>query len=203
MTDVTTENIIVQAQSKDNARLKLGVQMTYHLKNDDQSIIEHLTQYGLDEKSRNGKFNTILSGHIATETRNAVANFDAYSLMANQETIQKTIEDRLREILSSKLRQDLVSVQITSAPDFENDNIETAASQVVANTKLKEAATAAQDAARIETETKRIQAQTFDNPKMLELELRKLRVQEAEAWGKHQGSLVFAGNSPLILDVNK
>ncbi len=202
LTDVTSEPVGVQAQSKDNARLTLGVQVTYHLKSDDASIIEHLTQYGLDEKTRDSKFNTVLKGHIQTETRNAVAAFDAYSLMQNQQAIQKTIEDRLRDILGNQLRQELVSVQLTSAPDFENDNIETAASQVVANQKLKEAATAAQDAAKIETETKRIQAQTFENPKMYSLELQKLKVEEAKAWSGHQGTLIFgdSGKSNILLD---
>jgi hypothetical protein len=94
-------------------------------------------------------------------------------------------------MMESQLRQELVRVSLKSAPDFDNDQIEIAASQVVANQKLKEAATAAQDAAKIETETKRIQAQTFENPKMYALELQRLKVQEAEMWAKHQGTLII------------
>lgn len=92
-----------------------------------------------------------------------------------------------------------------TAPDFDNDQIEVAASQVVANQKLKEAATAAQDAAKIETETKRIQAQTFENPKMYAIEIQRLEVQKAEAWSKHNGTLIFGGgNSPnLMMNVDK
>lgn len=204
LTDVTTEPIVVQAQSKDNVRLKLGIQVTYRLKSDDMSIQEHLSQYGLDEKTRDAKFNTVLTGHIQTQARNAIVGYDAYSLMANQGAIQKSISDSLTEILGNQLRQELVSVQITSAPDFDNDNIETAASQVVANQKLKEAADAAQEAAKVETETKKIQAQNFENPKIYALEMQKLRVEEAKAWAGHQGSLIFGGgSSPLIFDVNK
>lgn len=200
----TTETITVQAQSKDNARLTLPVQITYHLKNDDNSIREHLGQYGLDEKAREANFIKVLVGHVNTEARNAIAEYDAYSLMANQGAIQQTIFTRLKVIMEQQLRQELESVQLLGAPDFENNDIEIAASRVVANQKLKQAADAAQEAAKVETETKRIQAQTFENPKMYALEMEKLKVQQAEAWSKHQGTLIFGGGgNGLILDVNK
>lgn len=200
----TTEPITVQAQTKDNARLNIQVALTYHLKNDDASIREHLTQYGLDAKTRHANFNKVLVGHVNTETRNAIAEYDAYTLMTNQGAIQSTLYTRLKAIMETQLRQDLESVQLMTAPDFENDNIETAASQVVANKKMKEAADAAQEAVRVETETKRIQAQTFENPKMYALELQKLKVEEAKAWAGHSGSLIFGGgNNPLMLDIGK
>jgi hypothetical protein len=175
-----------------------------HLKNDDNAIREHLGQYGLDEKAREANFIKVLVGHVNTETRNAVAEYDAYSLMANQGAIQQTIFTRLKVIMEQQLRQELESVQLLGAPDFENNDIEIAASRVVANQKLQQAADAAQEAAKVETETKRIQAQTFENPKMYALELEKLKVQQAEAWSKHQGTLIFGGSgNGLILDVNK
>lgn len=201
---MTTETITVQAQSKDNARLTLPIQVTYHLKNDDSSIREHLGQYGLDEKSREANFLKVLVGHVNTEARNAIAEYDAYSLMANQGAIQQTIFARMKVIMEQQLRHELESVQLLGAPDFENNDIEVAASRVVANQKLKQAADAAQDAARVETETKRIQAQTFENPKMYVLELQKLKVSEAEAWSKHNGTLIFGGNSPnMMMNVDK
>lgn len=205
LTDVTTDIITVQAQTKDNARLKIGITATYHLKSDEASIREHLSQYGLDPKTRDSNFTKVLEGAIQTETRNAIANYDAYSLMANQEAIQKSIFDSLKTILDQQFRQQLVTVALKTAPDFDNDQIEVAASQVVANQKLKEAATAAQDAAKIETETKRIQAQTFENPKMYAIEIQRLEVQKAEAWSKHNGTLIFGGgNSPnLMMNVDK
>lgn len=204
MKSTTTEPITVQAQTKDNARLSIQVAVTYHLKNDDASIREHITQYGLDEKSRHSAFNKVLVGQITTETRNAISEYDAYTLMANQGAIQKTVFDKLKVILESQLRQEIESVQLITAPDFENDNIETAASQVVANQKLKQAADAQQEAVKVETETKRIQAMTFENPKMFELEMYRLRVEEAKAWGSHQGTLILGGNtSPLINIPNK
>ena len=37
---------------------------------------------------------------------------------------------------------------------------------------------------------------------MYALELQKLKVEEAQAWAKHQGTLIFGGgNSPLMLDI--
>ena len=205
MKSITTDAITVQAQTKDNARLNIQVAVTYHLKNDDTAIREHLAQYGLDAKARESAFNKILVGHVNTETRNAIAEYDAYSLMANQGAIQQTIQNKLKVILEGQLRQELESVQLLSAPDFDNDDIEVAASRVVANQKLKQAADAAQEAAKVETETKKIQAQTFENPKMYAIELQKLKVQEAEAWAKHNGTLIFGsgGQSPLMLDINK
>jgi hypothetical protein len=204
MKSTTSDTINVQAQSKDNARLTLPVQVTYHLKNDDGAITEHIAQYGLDETKREANFMKVLVGHVNTETRNAIAEYDAYSLMANQGAIQATIQTRLKAIMEQQLRQELESVQLLGAPDFENNDIEVAASRVVANQKLKQAADAAQDAAKVETETKKIQAQNFENPKIYALEMQKLKVEEASAWSKHQGSLIFGGNSnPLILDIGK
>lgn len=198
---MTTDTITVQAQSKDNARLTLPIQITYHLKNDDTAIREHLGQYGLDEKAREASFIKVLIGHVNTETRNAVADYDAYSLMANQGAIQQTIFTRLKVIMEQQLRQELESVQLLGAPDFENNDIETAASRVVANQKLKQAADAAQEAAKVETETKKIQAQNFENPKIYALEMQKLEVNKAEAWSKHQGTLIFGGNQGVQVQI--
>src|SRR6476661_6091555 len=102
MKSVTSDPITVQAQTKDNARLNIQVAVTYHLKNDDNAIREHLTQYGLDAKARETAFNKVLIGHVNTETRNAIAEYDAYTLMANQGAIQKTIQDRLKVILEGQ-----------------------------------------------------------------------------------------------------
>jgi hypothetical protein len=197
---ITTEPITVQAQSKDNARLNLQVAVTYHLKNDDASIREHIAQFGVEETTRDKSFNKVLVGHINTEVRNAVAPYDAYTLMANQGTIQNAIFTKLKVILETQLRQEIESVQLMTAPDFENNDIELAASKVVANQKLKEAADAAQSAAIVETETKKIQAQNFENPKIYALEMQKLRVEEAKAWSAHQGTLIFGqgNNSPIL-----
>lgn len=203
MKSTTTDSIVVQAQSKDNARLSLPIQITYHLKNDDAAIREHLAQYGLEEKTRESAFLKILIGHVNTETRNAIAEYDAYTLMANQGAIQETINARLKVIMDTQLRQELESVQLLGAPDFENNNIEVAASQVVANQKLKEAATAAKEAAIVETETKKIQAQNFENPKIYALEMQKLRVEEADKWSKHNGTLIFGSDKNMILDIGK
>lgn len=203
---MTTDSIVVQAQSKDNARLTMPIQITYHLKNDDAAIREHLGQYGLDEKARETNFNKVLVGHVNTEARNAIAEYDAYTLMANQGAIQATIQSRLKVILEQQLRQELESVQLLGAPDFENNDIEVAASRVVANQKLKQAADAAQEAAIVETKTKEIQAKNFENPKIYALEMQKLEVEKAAHYGKLTGTLIINGNGqsmPMILNTNK
>lgn len=202
----TTDSIVVQAQSKDNARLSIPIQVTYHIKNDDESIREHLGQYGLDEKNRDAAFTKVLVGHVNTEARNAIAEYDAYALMSNQGAIQQTLQTRLKAIMESQLRQELESVQLLGAPDFENDDIEVAASRVVANQKLKQAADAAQEAAIVETKTKEIQAKNFENPKIYALEIQRLEVEKAAHYGKLTGTLIINGsgqNMPMILNTNK
>jgi len=192
---VETEEVEVAASTKDNAALNLKIAVSYEVDTEtDENVFSYINNFGLDEKTRNERRDKILKGQISTEAKNVISEFDAYALLANQEEIQKQVYEKLKPQMSgNKLK--IKSVQITGRPDFLDDRIEQSASAVVANQKLKEAATAAQEAAKIETETKQIQAKTFENPKMYALELQKLKVQEAEAWSKHQGSLVFNGGS--------
>jgi hypothetical protein len=88
-------------------------------------------------------------------------------------------------------------------PDFLDDRIEAAASEVVANEKQKQAEEAKLEAAKISAQTKQIEAATFANPALLEikkLEL-QLEIERARADGvrSHQGPLtIMYGGGPGV-----
>jgi hypothetical protein len=199
----TTEQIAVKASSKDNAGLVFTVQVSYRTKSDDENIKEYVRKFGLNAEEREKRTQQALSGQINTEVKNAVIAYDAYSILANQSAIQKQIEDRLKPILESQFNCEFISLQIIGRPDFEDDRIEQAASQVVANQKLKEANQALLEAAKIDQEKKQVEAQTYANPTLFEIRKLELQKEIAAEWSKHQGTLVFGGNSPMLLTDKK
>lgn len=190
-----TDKIDVGASTKDNAALKITVAVTGHVLADDESIKAYVRKFGLDSASRTERVTSLMTGHVSTETKNAIAAFDAYSLLANQEAIQKQVTEALKPILKQQLYIELESVQIIDRPDFLDDRIEAAASQVVANSKLKEAAQMSLDAARVDAEKKQVEAKTFSDPALLKIKLLELQLQieqaRAEGIKGHQGSLTI------------
>lgn len=193
----------VQASSKDNAGLTLKVAVTYHLKNDDEAIENHVRKFGLGEKARDEQFKKVLSGQLNTETKNAVSEYDAYGILANQEAIQQRIAERMRPILEGQLGQEIESIQIIGRPDFVDDRIETAASQVVANQKLKEAALAGLEAAKVNAEQKQVEAKTFSDPALFAIRKLELQVEIAREWRQHQGTLVFGQTPQMFSSLEK
>jgi hypothetical protein len=193
-----TEEVDITASSKDNAALTLKVSVTYHVADGDENIMAYVRKFGLDERERAERLGQILRGQVNTETKNSIANFDAYSLLANQEQIQKGLQETLKPIFSQSLLVDLESVQIIGRPDFVDDRIEQSASQVVANQKLKEASQAALEAARIDAERKQVEAQSYANPALLEIRKLELQKEIAEAWSKHQGTLVLGDSKATV-----
>lgn len=196
-----TTEVDVQASSKDNAGLAIKVAVTYHLKNDDDYILAHVNKFGLVEKTRNEQFNKVLGGQLNTETKNAISEYDAYGILANQEAIQQRIAERMKPILENQLGQEIESIQIIGRPDFVDDRIEQAASQVVANQKLKEAAQAGLEAAKVDAQKKQVEAQTYSDPALLAIRKLELQVEIAREWRQHQGPLVF-GNSPMMMPLD-
>lgn len=200
-----TDTVEVNASTKDNAAFKIKISLTSHVLSDDESIKHYVRKLGLDGEERTNRVNEILYGHINTETKNASANYDAYTLLANQENIQKALTESLKPILKAQLYLELESVQIIDRPDFIDDRIEQAASQVVANSKLKEAAEAALAAAKVEAEKKQVESQTFKDPAMFrikELEL-MLDIERARAEGikGHNGSLTIVNGGSTQLQL--
>jgi hypothetical protein len=141
---------------------------------------------------------------VQTEARNAFAEYNAYEIYANQESIQKRIVEALKPQLASQLFLNMESVQIGN-PDFLDDRIEQAASAVVANEKQKQAEEARLSAAEVAAKTKQIEAQTYSSPALLEIKRLELllEIERARAEGikGHQGPLtvVFGqSNAPTL-----
>jgi hypothetical protein len=199
----TTDPIAVKGSSKDNAGLILTVQVSYRTKSEDEHIKDYVRKFGLRAEEREPRVVSALTGQINTEVKNAVIQFGAYDILANQGAIQKQIEERLKPILTEQFNCEFISLQIIGRPDFEDDRIEQAASAVVANQKLKEANQMLLEAARIDQEKKQVEAQTYANPALFEIRKLELQKEIAAEWSKHQGTLVFGGNPPMMLTDKK
>lgn len=203
--------VTVTASTKDNAALTMVLNVTFRVKEDDQSILAYVRKFGLVNEApdaghvgpRDYTRDVILAGQVNTEAKNAITEYDAYSLLANQESVQSKVTEKLRGIMDQQLYLTLESVQIIGRPDFLDDRIEQAASSVVTNQKLKEASQAGLEADKIEAERKQVQAVTYANP--LLFEIRKLELQKdiAQAWAAHQGALVFGSPSGLQISGGK
>ena len=195
-----TEKTPVRVTSKDNAALQVEIAVTAYT--DPQHVADYVRKYGFDQQTRHDRRNEILHGLIQTEARNAFAEYGAYEIYANQESIQKRIVESLRPQLAGQLLQTLESVQIGN-PDFLDDRIEAAASGVVANEKQKQAEEARLEAAKIAAQTKQIEAATFANPALLEIKKLELQLEieraRAEGIKNHQGSLtIMYGSGPGV-----
>ena len=192
-----TEKTPVRVTSKDNAALNVEIAVTAHT--DPANIESYIRKYGFSEAERHERRNEIVHGLVQTEARNAFAEYPAYEIYANQEEIQKRIVQSLQPQLSQQLHQLLESVQIGN-PDFLDDRIEAAASEVVANEKQKQAEEAKLEAAKIAAQTKQIEAQTYANPALLDikrLEL-QLEIERARSDGikSHSGPLTIMYGTP-------
>jgi regulator of protease activity HflC (stomatin/prohibitin superfamily) len=187
-----TESAPVRVTSKDNAALQVDIAVTAYT--DGAKVEDYVRKYGFDEEQRHKRRNEILHGLIQTEARNAFAEYGAYEIYANQESIQKRILETLKPQLANQLLLVTESVQIGN-PDFLDDRIENAASGVVANEKQKQAEEARLEAAKIGAQTKQIEALTFANPALLEIKKLELQLEieraRAEGIKSHQGPLTI------------
>ena len=199
-----TEKAPVRVTSKDNAALQVEISVTAFT--DPQHVEDYVRKYGFDEAQRHTRRNEILHGLIQTEARNAFAEYGAYEIYANQESIQKRILDTLKPQLASQLQLVTESVQIGN-PDFLDDRIEAAASGVVANEKQKQAEEARLEAAKIAAQTKQIEALTYANPALLDIKRleMQLEIERARAEGirNHQGPLtiMYGGGAGVQVQV--
>lgn len=195
-----TETAPVRVTSKDNAALQVEISVTAFT--NPQHVEDYVRKYGFDEALRHTRRNEILHGLIQTEARNAFAEYGAYEIYANQESIQKRILEALKPQLAAQLLLVTESVQIGN-PDFLDDRIEAAASGVVANEKQKQAEEARLEAAKIAAQTKQIEAQTYANPALLDIKKLELQLEieraRAEGIKSHQGPLtIMYGGSPGV-----
>ncbi len=200
-----TQDYPVPAQTKDNAPLTVNIAVTASVLSDEASILAYVRKFGITEEDRLDRRGKIISGQVQTETKNAVAEFDAYSLLRNQEAVQKQLQERLAPIFKNQLYLNLESVQILGRPDFTDDRIDNAASGVVAANKkvdeeiaLRLAAEEAKKRKLIEAETNAISVQ---DPKLYQLEQQRIQLDmekaRAEGIARHQGNLtlIYGGES--------
>lgn len=200
--------IELHVMTKDNAKVKIPVNLQAHLFSDDASIKAHLDKWGLNEEERGTKYFRAIETLISAQGRDAAIKHDAYSLLANQEQIQKDIENGVREEFKTTLHTELEWVKVSSAPQFEDDRITQAAAQTVANQQLKRAAEASLAAAQVDNERKKLEAAVFQNPAMLDLKKLELQLEitraMADGIAKHQGPLVLgSGNQQLQVPLVK
>ena len=68
--------------------MAVEISLTVLPPNDDESIKAYIRKFGLEEEERKTRMTQILVGQANTETKNAVASYEAYGLLASQEAIQ-------------------------------------------------------------------------------------------------------------------
>lgn len=189
----------VQGSTKNNVQVTMKIQFTADPPIEDADIRNFVTKFGLKAEDRKARLEPLLHARVNTEAKNAIAEFDAYDILANQESIQKKITDSLRPVLKSQMWISLESIQIVGRPDLP-DNIEQAAAVVVANQKAKEGAEAALAAAEVDAKRKQIEAQSFANPALLQIKLLELRLQIEQA--KANGVANFKGQTLTMIEGN-
>lgn len=189
----------VQGSTKNNVQVTMKIQFTVDPPQTDADISAFLTKFGLKEEDRKARLEPLLHARVNTEAKNALAEYDAYDILANQEAIQKKITESLKPVLKTQMWLDLESIQIVGRPDLP-DNIENAASVVVANQKAKEGAEAALAAAEVDAKRKQIEAQSFANPALLQIKLLELRLQIEQA--KANGVANFKGQTLTMIEGN-
>ncbi|NNE98385.1 MAG: hypothetical protein HKN25_05115 [Pyrinomonadaceae bacterium] len=188
-----TETFSVSASSKDNAGLTIPISITYSIPGTKENVIAYVKKFGLTEEERKQRRTPVIKSRIEDITRKNTAEFNAYELLISQQGIQKEALKDLEAIFTSQMHAKIESV-VVGKPDFIDDGIEVAGSRVVAAKKKEEEEGALKKAAETKRQRLEIEARTFENPKMYALELQKLAIQEAQAWAKHEGTLVFGGN---------
>ncbi len=195
-----TDDVQVHTATKDNAALVLHLKVTGQVKN--ELVSEYITTFGFEQKDREARRGAMESGAVQTIGRDAVVQHDAYNVFAEQDAIQNLMTEKLKEFYAQRMYSNLLSVQIVDKPTFDNQQIEQAASQVVAAQKLKQAQEQYKQAAQIELEKNQIVNQIYaQSPQAYQLALLEKQKEIAQAWAQHQGPLVFGGGSNFQLQV--
>jgi len=190
------DDIPVHVGTSDNAGLKLTVKVVGRIL--PNRVSDYLTTFGFDAEERYKRRGQIESGAVQTITRDAVAMHTAYNIYKEQQNIQMFIQERLKEIFANQLFAELISVQITDRPDFDNDDIENAASRVVAAQKEKEAQEQYKQAAQTELEKNEIVNRIYaSSPQAFELKKLEWQKYIAEAWAQNHAPIVFGGNTQI------
>lgn len=197
-----SEDIDVYTGTKDNATVKLKIRVSASIPTDFTSIAKYFAKFGTDQEDRHARRLSLLSGALQGAAREAVNNVDAYSLYAAQGGIQDEIKQKMSAFIYEQTFCVLQDLQIVERPDFTDDRIENAASGVVAAKKEREEAAEKEQAAIVKKRTAEIENSILrDSPQAYEIRILEKKKEIAEAWSKHQGTLIFGGNSQVQIPV--
>lgn len=198
-----TEDIDVRAQSADNANFICKVRLQYAVPNNDQEILKLAAKFGFNEESRNNKIMNALYMELQSRISNKAKAFTTYDILDKYEAMRGPLMEEMKAFFQSEMHLTLENLQFSSKPDFDNNDIDAAASNIIAAQQRKSVAIADLERTKVEAETRQVQSQTFaQSPQLMELEKLKLQKEIAAAWAGHQGALVFGGNNtPLQLNI--
>jgi hypothetical protein len=195
------DGIDCEGITSDNAPFFMKIDVVYHPIHD--KVSEYVTAFGFDDMERTKRRWNVLNQLVKNSARNATSGkYDAYALRANQSAVLQAIEQELKGKMASEMSIELVSVGMEIQPKFLDSRIDDAANQVVAAQKMKQAEQQYKEAAQIRLEKEQIQNQIFaSSPQAFELRKLELQRDTAEAWSKHQGTLIFGGATQLQVPI--
>lgn len=205
----TPDDYWVKSSTNDNAGFKWSVGISFSLPNNDDTITKHVSKFGVDESAREALLSKQIQNQLQSEINLNANNYDAYKLLANQELVQKAMFDNLKVYFKDQLFLELESLQLKGKPDFDNDAIDVAGSNVVANQKAKEAEEAGLAADRVKQERQKIQAENLTNPALFKIKILELQTElekaKAEGIAKHQGNLtlIYGATDAVKLNLNQ
>lgn len=193
-----TDGVDCNGVTSDNIPFYMKVNVVHNPIKD--SLKEHLSQFGLDKQTREGKRWSVLKQHVQNACRNSTSGkYNAYDLRARQSEVLGTMFQELVPKFKDEMKLHLSSVGMEIQPQFADPRIDEAANSVVAAQKQKEAEDALKAAADVRAERQQIEAKIYANPlayKIEELKLMKeIEQVRAEGIARHQGTLILGQSS--------
>lgn len=219
-----SEELVFRGTTPDNANFNGAFLVSFKLLPDDTNLITMSRQFGLDGTQRYSTIVTKIRKILTEEAQRIIEDktqlvettayddtgkaftkkeerYNAYAINLRKSELVTSLKAAVKDRLPKEVFVDLITLTVKDNFDFDNDEIDLAASKVVANQKKKEAAQAALDAAQIEAQTQKIEGGTLAaNPGILELrKLDKLieleKVKAGAYYNFHGQTLVVQGSS--------
>lgn len=203
---LTTGEFTIRASSSDNAGFTWVLKYSYQVLDEDAAIMSHVSTYGVNPEARKKSLDEVVFSYISDVVKEQANKYSAYKLLESSDLVQaealKVLQPRLKEKCWIKLE----TLSPYGKPDFTDDNIETAASRVVANQKEVEAERAKLEAVKLSQERQEIQGRILQNPALRELEMLNMQLKietvRAEGVRGHNGPLtiVYGADSRVLVN---
>ncbi|HNC58785.1 MAG TPA: hypothetical protein PLP33_25400 [Leptospiraceae bacterium] len=174
ITSHPTGEVWFTSGTSDRAGFKWAIKGSYHIKDDNGVIFNHVTKWGVQEEPRYRKLNEKIQTEFQAVIGNIANTYTAYNLVANTEKIREQAMPLMKSYFEKELLLELEDFQLIGKPDFFNDDIDIAPSKVVANENLKAAALAGLEADKVEQQRQEIQAQIMSNPALRDIKSKEL-----------------------------